>query len=155
VTFRFPARGNLPPVKLNWYEGLRPPRPPELEDDRPMPKEGGALFRGTRGIVMCGVYGDSPRLIPEAAMKAYTRPPKTLPRVKGTHEMDWVHAAKERRQPGAHFGYSGPLTETCLLGNIAKRVDARIEWDAANMQVTNLPEANNFVRAEYRPGWTL
>ena len=155
VTFRFPARGNLPPVKLTWYEGLRPPRPPELEDDRPMPKEGGALFRGTKGIVMCGVYGESPRLIPEAAMKAYARPPKTLPRVKGTHEMDWVHAAKEGRQPGAHFGYSGPLTETCLLGNIAKRVDARIEWDAANMQVTNLPEANNFVRAEYRPGWTL
>jgi hypothetical protein len=120
-----------------------------------MPDEGGVLFRGTKGIIMCGVYGDSPRLIPEATMKAYTRPLKTLPRVKGTHEMDWVNAAVEGRQPDAHFGYSGPLTETCLLGNIAKRVDARIEWDAAAMQVTNVPEANRFVRAEYRRGWTL
>jgi hypothetical protein len=68
--------------------------------------------------------------------------------------IDEGHAllAEEGRQPGAHFGYSGPLTEICLLGNIAKRVDARIEWDAASMQVTNLPEANNFVRAAYRPG---
>ena len=155
VTFRFPARGELPPVKLTWYEGMRPPRPPEFEDDRRMPDEGGVLFRGTKGIIMCGVYGDSPRLIPEATMKAYTRPPKTLPRVKDTHEMDWVNAAVEGRQPGAHFGYSGPLTETCLLGNIAKRVDVRIEWDAAAMQVTNVPEANKFVRTEYRQGWRL
>ena len=56
---------------------------------------------------------------------------------------------------GAHFGYSGPLTETCLLGNIAKRVDARIEWDAANLKITNLPDANKYVRVEYRKGWTL
>jgi hypothetical protein len=94
-------------------------------------------------------------LIPEAAMQALARPPKSLPRVVGTHEMDWVNAAKAGRQPGAHFGYSGPLTETCLLGNIAKRVDARIEWDAANLQITNLPEANKYVRAESRPGWNL
>ena len=63
-------------------------------------------------------------------MKSYKRPPKTLPRVKGSHEMDWVTGSRPARQPGAHFGYTGPLTETCLLGNIAKRVDARIEWDA-------------------------
>jgi predicted dehydrogenase len=155
VTFQFPARGELPPVKLTWYEGLRPPRPPQLEDNGLMPQEGGVIFKGSEGALMCGVYGDSPRLIPETAMQAYKRPPKTLPRVKGSHEMDWVKAAKAGRQPGAHFGYSGPLTETCLLGNIAKRVDARIEWDAANLKITNLPDANRYVRAEYRKGWSL
>jgi predicted dehydrogenase len=155
ITFQFPARQALPPVKLTWYEGLRPPRPPQLEDGQDMPNEGGVVFKGSQGALMCGVYGDSPRLIPESAMKSYQRPPKTLPRVKGSHEMDWVNAAKAGRQPGAHFGYSGPLTETCLLGNIAKRVDARIEWDAANLKITNLPDANKYVRAEYRPGWSL
>jgi hypothetical protein len=69
--------------------------------------------------------------------------------------MDWVNAAKAGRQPGAHFGYSGPLTETCLLGNIAKRMDARIEWDATNLQVTNLADANKYVHAEYRNWWSL
>jgi predicted dehydrogenase len=155
VTFQFPAREGLPPVKLTWYEGTRPPRPPQLEDGHDLPNEGGVIFKGSKGALMCGVYGDSPRLIPETAMQAYQRPPKTLPRIKGSHEMDWVNAAKAGRQPGAHFGYSGPLTETCLLGNIAKRVDARIEWDAANLKITNLPDANKYVRAEYRKGWTL
>lgn len=155
VTFQFPARDGMSPVKVTWYEGTRPPRPPELEDGQKMPEEGGVIFKGSKGTLMCGVYGDRPRLIPETAMQAFTRPPKTLPRVKGSHEMEWVNAAKAGVQPGAHFGYSGPLTETCLLGNIAKRMDARIEWDAANLKITNLPDANQYVRTEYRKGWTL
>jgi predicted dehydrogenase len=155
VTFQFPAREGLPPVKLTWYEGTRAPRPPQLEDGQDLPDEGGAIFKGSKGALICGVYGESPRLIPETAMQAYVRPPKTLPRVKGSHEMDWVNAAKAGRQPGAHFGYSGPLTETCLLGNVAKRADARIEWDAANLKITNLPAANRYIRTEYRQGWSL
>ncbi len=155
VTFQFPARQGLPPLKLTWYEGTRPPRPAQLEAGQNMPDEGGVIFKGSKGVLMCGVYGDSPRLIPEAAMHALERPAKTLPRVKGSHEMDWVSAAKTGVQPGAHFGYSGPLTETCLLGNIAKRVDSRIEWDAANLKITNVPDANKYVRTEYRKGWSL
>lgn len=155
VTFQFPARQGLPPVKLTWYEGTQPPRPEELEEGRLMPKQGGSIIKGSRGKIMAGIYGDSPRLIPESAMKAFERPAKTLPRVKGSHEADWVRAIKNGKQAGANFEYSGPLTEVCLLGNLAIRMDARIEWDAANMKVTNLPEANKYVRAEYRSGWTL
>lgn len=155
VTFQFPARDKMPPVKLTWYEGTRPPCPAELKSGAEMPKEGGALIKGSKGTIMSGVYGNSPRLIPELAMQAYQRPPKTLPRIKGTHEQEWVNAIKAGRKAGACFEYSGPLTETCLLGNIAKRTDARIEWDAANLKVTNLPAANKYVRAEYRKGWSL
>ena len=155
VTFQFPAREKMPPVKLTWYEGTRPPCPDSLKDGREMPKEGGALIKGSKGTIMCGVYGNSPRLVPETAMQAYKRPEKTLPRIKGVHEQDWVDAIKAGRKAGANFEYSGPLTETCLLGNIAKRTDARIEWDAANLKVTNLPEANRYVRAPYRKGWSL
>ena len=155
VTFQFPARDKMPPVKLTWYEGTRPPCPPELKNGGEMPKEGGSLIRGSKGAIMSGVYGNSPRLIPETAMQAYKRPPKSLPRVRGAHEQDWVDAIKGGRKAGACFEYSGPLTETCLLGNIAKRTDARIEWDAANLKVSNLPEANKYVRAEYRKGWSL
>ena len=156
VTYRFPARDKLPPVKLTWYEGLRPPRPPELEDGRILGhREGGALFKGTKGKLMCGVYGGSPRLIPETAMKAYQRPAKTLPRVRGSHEQDWVRCCKAGKPAGAHFGYSGPLTEICALGNVARTVDSRIEWDAENLKVTNLPKANQYVRTTYRKGWSL
>ena len=156
VTYRFDARGDLPPVKLTWYEGLRPPRPLELEDGRRMGHpQGGALFKGSKGKLAAGVYGESPRLIPESAMREYELPEKAIPRVKGSHEQDWVRACKQGRLAGADFAYSGPLTEACLLGNVAKRMDTRIEWDAEKLQVTNLPEANKYVRKEYREGWSL
>jgi len=155
VTYHFPARRDRPPVTLTWYEGLRPPRPADLEDGRKLPAQGGAIFKGTKGQIMCGVYGNSPRIIPEAKMKQARLPPKTLPRVGASHEMDWVRACKAGTKAGADFRYSGPLTEICLLGNVAKRVDARIEWDAENLKVTNLPQANQFVRAEYHNGWSL
>ena len=156
VTYEFPARENLPPVKVTWYDGLRPPRPKELEDGRIMgDREGGVIFKGTKGKLMCGTYGNGPRLIPESRMKDYKRPAKTLPRAKGSHEQDWVRACKSGKPAGADFSFSGPLTEMCMLGNVAKRVDARIEWDAANLKVTNLDKANNYVRIPYRKGWTL
>ena len=104
---------------------------------------------------MSGVYGESPRIIPEKRMREVTLPPKSLPRVRGSHEQDWVRACKTGTTAGADFAYSGPLTETCLLGNIAKRVDSRIAWDAESLKITNLPEANRFIQSEYRRGWEL
>jgi len=156
VTYTFPARDRFPALKLTWYDGLRPPRPAELEDGRRMGHaEGGALFKGTKGKLVAGVYGEDPRLIPESRMKEYKLPPQTIPRVQGTHEQDWVRACKSGQKAGADFEYSALLTEICLLGNVARRVDARIDWDGPNMKVTNLPEANNYIRTAYRQGWTL
>ena len=118
VTYKFPARGDLPPVKLTWYDGLRAPRPMELEDGRRLGHaEGGALFKGSKGKIMAGVYGEGARLIPESRMKEYKQPPKTIPRVKGSHEMDWVRACKDGQPAGADFKYSGPLTEANWLKN--------------------------------------
>jgi len=116
------------------------------EDDDVMPPEGGVIFKGSKGALMCDVYGNRPRLISESAMQAYKRPPKTLPRVKGSHEMAWVNAAKAGQQPGAHFGYSGPLTETCLLGNIAKRVHSMVAAMGATVLHTS-------TRDDGRPDW--
>jgi len=156
VTFQFPARTSLPPLKVTWYEGLEPPRPPELEDERKLPAEGGVLFKGEKGMIMAGVYGESPRLIPEAAMKEQKFPDKTLLRVQGSHEQDWIRACKERKPAGANFDYSGPLTEVALLGNLARRFPGHIlKWDAANMKVTNFAEANEWVKRPRREGWGL
>ncbi len=157
VTYQFPAREKLPPVKLTWYDGLRAPRPEELEQGRVMGNpEGGALFKGTKGKLMAGVYGESPRLIPESLMKEYKRPEKqTIPRVAGSHEQDWARHCKAGTQPSASFAYSGPLIEMCLLGNVARRLDTRIEWDAAALKVTNVPEAEKLIRTPYRQGWSL
>src|ERR1035437_59104 len=157
VTFRFPARGNLPPVKLTWYEGTRPPQPMDLDtEDVAWPPEGGALFKGSKGKLICGVYAQAPKLLPLSLHVDYKRPPRTLPRVADqNHEMDWVRAIKNGQRANADFSYSGPLTETCLLGNVAKRADRRIDWDAVNLKVTNSPEADRLIRSDCRSGWSV
>jgi hypothetical protein len=156
VTFRFPARENLPPVKLTWYEGTRPPRPEAMDADVEWPAEGGALFRGSQGALICGVYGGSPKLLPLSRHLEYKRPAHSLPRIPDhCHELDWVRAIRNGKQANANFAYSAPLIETCLLGNIAKRVDGLIQWDAPNLKVTNSEAANRLVRTQYRTGWSL
>lgn len=156
VTYTFPERGSLPPVKLNWYEGLEPPWPNGLEAGRRLPEEGGIIFKGDKGFIMAGVYGESPRIFPESAMKAYGGTEKVLPRVEGTHEADWARHCKAGTKPEAKFEYSGPLTEMTLLGNITKRFPGNLlDWDGPNMKVKNLPEANDWVKRPYREGWEL
>jgi predicted dehydrogenase len=156
VTFRFPARGDLPPVKLTWYEGTRPPRPVEMDADYQWPAEGGSLFKGAKGMLICGVYGESPKLLPLSRHLEYKRPARTLPRIPDKcHELDWVRAIKSGQRAGADFAYSGPLTETCLLGNVAKRIDGPIEWNSADLKVTNSEAANRLVNPPYREGWAL
>jgi predicted dehydrogenase len=159
VTYEFPARGAMGPVKMMWWDGgLTPPRPPELEDGRMMGDEGGGcLFRGDKGVLMCSVYGEDPRLIPESRMKEYKRPEKTIPRSPGIRE-EWIEAIKKGTKSTTDFSYSGPLTEVMLLANVAARLkdkNIKLLWDGAKMEFTNLPEANQFLSYDYRPGWSL
>ena len=143
----------MPPVKLTWYEGIEVPRPEELEDGRKLPAEGGVLFKGDKGTLMCGIYGDSPRIIPETKMQAYKQPPKTLRRVEGTHEMEWINAIKENRKANADFQYSAALTEFVLLGNLAKRTRSKLYYDAQAGKITNNEQANAMMKTDYRTGW--
>ncbi|MBI5093756.1 MAG: Gfo/Idh/MocA family oxidoreductase [Candidatus Hydrogenedentes bacterium] len=156
IRYEFPARGAKPPVTLTWYDGLRPPRPKEVSSAEELGvPEGGILFKGTEGLLTCGIYAEKPRLLPAARMDKFTPPNPTIPRVEGTHEDDWIRAIKSGEKAGADFSYSGPLTELCLLGNIAKRVGTKLEWDAAAMQFPNLPDANQYIKRTYREGWSL
>ena len=98
---------------------------------------------------MTDAYCQSPRIIPEAKMRAFERPAKTIPRSPGHHQ-EWIEACKGRGTTTTNFDYSGPLTELVLLGNLAIRTGKRIEWDAVNMRCPNVPEANHYVRHGYR-----
>jgi len=159
IRYYFPAREGMPPVKLLWYDGgMLPERPEELEPDRDMNfgDGGGTIFVGDKGKLICGTYGDSPRLIPETKMREYKRPPETLPRVTGSHEQNWIDACKGGPPACSNFDYSGPLTETVVMGNLAILFPGKkLEWDGAKMMVTNHPPANELVTAKYREGWSL
>jgi len=154
VYYEFPARGDMPPVKLTWYDGGRlPPRPEELEPGRRMP-ESGTIFIGDKGKIISDEYSGAPRIIPEAKMKEYKAPPKTLPRSPGHHK-EWVEACKGGKQAGSNFGFASLLTEVVLLGNVALKAGKKLYWDGPNMMVVNAPEANAYLHRPYREGWTL
>ncbi len=156
VRYEFGARGDLPPVKLTWYDGgLMPARPAELEDGRRFGNADDNLYVGDKGKML------GHRLIPESRMKEYKKPPRTLPRSPGHHK-EWIEACKGGPAAGSNFEVAGPLTEVILLGNIAVRMGKKLYekglklyYDGPNMRVTNVPEANEYIRREYRKGWTL
>ena len=70
-------------------------------------------------------------------------------------DAEWIAACKTGSPTSCHFGYSGPISEVVMLGNVAYRVGRKIQWDPVNLKVTDCPEANEYIRREYRPGWTL
>ena len=155
VTYHFPARGELPPVRMVWYDGgIKPPRPEELEPHEEWPVDG-VLYVGDRGKIMHKSHGGKPTLLPMSRMNDFQRPDETLPRIKGSHEQNWIDACKGGAPACSNFNYSGPLTEVVLLGNLAIRTEGHLLWDGPNMRVTNNEAANQFVRREYRQGWRL
>ena len=161
VRFQFPERDGMPPTKLTWWDGgMMPARPDDLEEGRRMgDSDGGVLFVGDKGKLVCGCYGRSPRLIPEPKMQAYTRPAETLARIpdgQDGHELDWVRACKGGQPASSNFDFSGPLSEMVLMGNLAVRYPNRkLLWIGEKMEVTNDAEANSYVRRQYRQGWAL
>ncbi len=160
VIYEFPEREGMPAVTLYWYDGGRkPPRPAALEEGRRLEQaSSNVLFIGSKGVLRCGEYGDSPRLIPESRMQEYKRPEPTLPRVNMGHEQDWIRACKGGVAACSNFDYSGPLTETVVMGNLALRPEVlgkKLLWDGANMKVTNNDKANEYVNLPYRDGWSL
>jgi predicted dehydrogenase len=160
IRYEFPARGEMPPVKLTWFDGrLLPPVPKDLEPGRRLGIQG-ALLIGDKGTIMHGSHGAGGlRIIPETKMKAYKQPDQTLPRVPGGmngHEQDWVRACKDGKPASSTFDYGGALTEMVLLGVLAMRLkDTPLEWDPEAMKITNNEQANEYIHPPYREGWTL
>ncbi len=153
--YRFPTRGNKPPIDLFWYDGgLRPPRPECLETDRDLPLEGGSLIVGNEGALLSGLWSGSPRIIPEERRHRYQTPSPTIARSKG-HHRDWIDACKGGPAPSANFEYGARLTEIVLLGSVALRTGQTLHWDGPNMKATNVPEAEPLIEGYFRKGWEI
>jgi predicted dehydrogenase len=157
IHYEFPARGEMPPVKVHWYDGgLLPALPEEFEADQELPRENGVIFVGDKGKLLLEEEGGARlRFIPKSRIKDYREPHKTLPRSIGHHK-EWIEACKGHGSTESNFEFAGRLTEALLLGNISIRLGGKkLYWDAANLQVTNCGEANQYLRSIYRSGWSL
>jgi len=156
ITYEFAAKGARPAVKIKWYDGGKKPERPEELDEGFNLGDNGIIFRGEKGVIFCEGWAGMPRLFPKSLRAGFQPPPKTIPRSIG-HRAEWVKACKERKPEDskAGFAYSGPYVESLLIGNLAVRLQKRIEWDAANMKASNAPEAEPFIRKKYRAGFSI
>lgn len=150
VRYQFPARGDLPPVALTWYDGGK--RPP-IQSEAKLPDwAAGVLFIGEKGMILAD-YGRR-MLLPEEKFSDFEPPPQTIPPSIGHHQ-EWIQACKTRGTTTCCFEYSGPLAEAALLGTVAFRVGQKINWDPVNLKAINCPEADPWIHKPYREGWTL
>jgi len=223
VRFDFPARDNMPPVKIFWYDAMREDQPTfagapkdEILGDLPRSRRGtsmssmkpqerqiqggvfteeffdpkdtpappprrarqsaepedeharkeaqwmklintgtnGSLFKGEKGMITTGTYGEWTRLIPVEKMRDYEFPPEFLPRSPG-HYRDWIRACKGGVPACSNFDVSAPFTEWIALGAIATRLNCRLDWDSEKMRITNNSEANELLKPVVRKGWKL
>ncbi len=154
--YEYPARGDLPPVRLTWYDsGKKPDILATLKgsDGQPLDyNNAGQLFIGDEGMLISDY--NRHHLLPAEKYADFVRPEPTIPASIGHHQ-EWLQAIRDGGETTCNFDYSGALTEAVLLGIVAYRSGTAIEWDAENLKVTNSPAAQQFVHREYRKGWEL
>ncbi|MDP6525066.1 MAG: Gfo/Idh/MocA family oxidoreductase [Kiritimatiellia bacterium] len=147
VTWEFPARGEQPPVTMKYYVGpdIEYPRPKRLEEGRRASFMGsGSVMVGEKASIFAGSHSQSPRIFPEATMKATPKPPEVSERNKGrNHEGNWTKAIIDGGKAMSDFGYACPFTETLVLGDVALLHPGRkLLWDTEKMKITNDEEAD-------------
>jgi predicted dehydrogenase len=150
IRWFFPADGDRAPVTITWWDGgLRPVRPPELEPERGFGEEDWLMLVGDKAKML------GHRLIPEAKSQEIGRPPKLLERSPG-HYKEWIQACKGGPPAGSNFvDHAAHLAEVVLLGNIAIRTQAKLEWDPVSFRFTNHEVANQLLNPPRRQGWEL
>ncbi|AWM35759.1 Inositol 2-dehydrogenase [Gemmata obscuriglobus] len=150
AVYEFPARGDMPAVTMTWHQGSF--KPPQWTEKK-IPQWGsGVLFVGDNGMLLSDY--SKYLLLPEKRFADFVRPKPFIEKSKG-HYAEWIHACKTGAPTTCNFEYAGWLTESNHLGNVAFRVGKRLEWDAEKMKATNCPDADPFIRREYRKGWQL
>lgn len=149
VRWEYPANGARPPVTVYWYDGVKlPPSPPDVD----LKTWGGLgmLFNGDKGQLLAN-YG-AHVLLPKKQYEGFTPPERSIPSSIGHHQ-EWIQGAKTGAPTPCNFDYAGKMTENLLAGVVACRVQQRLAWDAQNFKATNCPEADRFIRKQYREGW--
>lgn len=156
VRFRHPATGDKPAIDVYWYDGgIKPITPPELYDRNEELEREGLLIVGDEGKILARFTGGEPRLILPAGRSDTGADIKGEPVGAATAQEEWTSAIKEGNMSRGSFEQVQDLAEATCLGNIALRLNQRLQWDADAMKITNSAEANKFLRREYREGWEL
>ncbi len=151
VRFEHAARGERRAVTVHWYDGGT--RPAILDEVGLKQWNFGLLFVGEDGRWLVTDYGKH-AFGPQERFADYRAPEPTLPKSIG-HHAEWIQAIKDGKKALCDFAYSGLLTEAVLLGNVAYRCGAELEWKSETMEVKGSDAAKALLAKEYRRGWEL
>jgi predicted dehydrogenase len=160
IEFDFAATPERGPVKMYWYDGGKLPKA-ELIHGEKMSSSGSCIVGDKGTLYSPNDYGAKYVLLPKEKYEGYEKPEQSIPRCTVSGNPDYkqmgelINAIGGGPDATSNFNYAARLTETILLGNVALRAGQPVEWDAKRMKITNMPEANQFLGREYRPGWTL
>ncbi len=160
LRFEFAARETQPGWELFWYDGgMKPRLPDEVEaHDEQMNREG-ILFVGDQGTIMAGFHGDNPVLFSNGERAPLQTDEASIDRssrsLAGGRHAPWLRAVQSGGQSPGSFQNAAAITDTVNLGTVALRAGKKVLFDSENMAVTNAPEANKYLRREYRKGWEL
>jgi predicted dehydrogenase len=153
--YEFPGKDSRPPVKLTWYDGgLLPPSPDELGNAE-LNRGGGVLYVGSKGKLLHDTYGTNPRLLPRSLHESTGKPRERYERIATSHEMNWIETIRGNASATSPFEQGGPITEVMLLGVAALNAGHKIQYDAHNMQITNVSDSDALLKRRYRKGWEL
>lgn len=148
--YSYGPRGKMPACRLTWYQGKH--RPQRWLDGEIPQWNSGVLFVGTGGMLLADYRQHV--LLPEEKFQDFKPPAPTIPSSPGHHE-EWLEACRSGSPTGSSFDYAGRLTEANHLGNVAFRAGGYIEWNAAELKISNTDQGNPFLTRTPREGWSL
>ena len=167
IRFGIPARGELPPITLQWLNGpgdkemrarvekhVGKPLDWTSDDGDGWKDHAGTLIVGGKGSLKSNAHNTTFSLLPEKQFKDVDLQPQRSPRSRG-HEQEWLDACAGGPPAWSNFDYAGPLEELLMLGNVATQFPGKLEYDTVTGKIVNNPQADEVLRPVYRKGWTL
>jgi hypothetical protein len=176
IRFEFPGREGMPPVTLWWFDGgNKPPKDVtgDIETLLDRVPGSGCIVVGEKGQLFSQEDGDQnfpffcklkddKEFIRDNVHPALKAVPETLPRnihqgsPDARQHLEWIAACKGSKvAPYSNFDIAAYLTEIMLLGCVSLRAGKKIEWDGPAMKAKNAPEAEQFIKRQYRKGYSL
>jgi hypothetical protein len=154
IRFKFQAQSELPPFELIWYDGgMKPMISHPMSEKGESYKPEGMMFVGEKGRIIAGFRGENPVIYTDIV--EFSQEIGKAEQTGQDSNNVWINAFKNNTQSPGSFIYAGPVTETILLGAVALRAGKKVDYDSANMKITNIPEADKYLVRQYRPGWEL